>query len=204
MKSRKLTGEQKHILLEYDSILQARILEEFNIKIGDFSIQKITTRPNHTFGLIGSGPFEGFFLNSETNIVSGGYVKHYDKGTDVHIAPVYANGDRIDFITIVGHELIHAINAFIIPHHSALFSERAAYQKQYDFYLQENRIDAALETKRTASETFLNGEPLWGPYPPQYDVHRCIDIYETMRQGIDTMQSNILNAIIKGNVNFKN
>lgn len=162
-----------------DKALQKRVFKEFGISIGDFGIRDITTIPDLNFRIISFGGGLTHFIDLETSIQSGGYIRFYGDGTSVlHIAPTLTKADRIDFMSTTAHELVHCIHSCLIPGHSELFGERVAYETSYRICIQAGRTEKAEAIKNTAMTHFCNNEPLWGPYPTNYGLGWCEPLYQ--------------------------
>lgn len=206
MKSRKMTEVDKLQFAENDSLLIARLIGTFGIKLGDFGITVITCKPDGDFGVIASGKHEGYFVNIKTRIVSGGYnVSRMNEGrSELHLCPAVVNALLPVFHANALHELTHVIHNRVIPNHSQLFTERAAYFYQFQVYIKYNLPELAEKTRQIAMNILYDGLPAWGKFPMDYDLKMCIGIYNDMKQITDTFKEMIFGAMKNNKINFIN
>ncbi len=112
----KLYKEQQRINGNInDEILLKLYYDIYGIKVGDYNISLITTVPGDKYGLSSKGTY----IELETGCYVGGYESQYPNGDiEIHISPSVLNeaSENIySFMSIAGHELIHAINDFYVP-----------------------------------------------------------------------------------------
>ncbi|MCQ2319531.1 MAG: hypothetical protein MJZ90_11545, partial [Bacteroidales bacterium] len=137
-----------------DECIRERIYEIFGANEGNI-ISKITTRSSGEWVV---NP-QGNFMNSDTGKVVPAYCGVYrdDSGNwniELHISQNYCNVDDVEFLAVVGHELIHAYHSYIFGPTNVVNcqTEYVAYNYQYNVYSQNYRFHEALNVFMQGSQ----------------------------------------------------
>lgn len=154
-----------------DEILQDMMYDEFDVKVGDFNIKKITTQAGKGVGLTENGTY---YLK-ESSTYAGGYLRYSTSGfSELHISPKYVvSNDIVSFRAIAGHELIHAYHHSLYgKNFNLLFSERVAYRYTYNTYFNSGRYMEAFNYF-----DIMLKKSYWGNYPANYHIPPVFKFY---------------------------
>jgi hypothetical protein len=179
-----------------DIALALRIKEVFNIELGNFDITRITVEATDEYPEVDGKwtqtvawdkplPFglvlpEGWHAEMKTT-ADGACKTPGNMTSAIHIPIHVATGELAEFIAIVGHEICHAITNHMVKDHNTVFSERVAFKHMFDTYMSFNMPDKALEVKNRGLNMWNYDAPLWGPFPPEYEIGWCLLIYNSVR-----------------------
>jgi hypothetical protein len=153
-----------------DEVLKIRYKDYYGIQEGDFNINQITTKMDPK--LFGLHP-KGSYINLDNGSLVGGYTRYRWGFSEIHIAPSYAIGDKVDFLAVGGHELIHSMHNYLFngPVRKA-FTESIAYKYSHAVYLSNGNFSRAFNIKMSAMENgWWKTDIIKYSLPSPYGIH---------------------------------